>query len=51
MDKNQRDYKKMKTDSRKMMDNLISFLNFLMSFCHMDLRNEAKIINKKSRGP
>lgn len=51
VDKNQRDYKKMKTDSGKITDNLISFLNFLMSFCHMDLRNEAKIINKKSRGP
>lgn len=42
MDKNQRSYKKMKTDSREIMDNLISFLNFPKDFYHTDLRNKVK---------
>lgn len=32
----------MRTESGKFMDNLISFLNFLMNFCHMDMRNKVK---------
>lgn len=53
MDKEQRDYEKMKTDSRETMDSLTSFLNFLKNFLSygFEKQNEnKKIEDQRGRG-